>query len=161
MKIIHFEQKTQKTNCQTNCSAKKGILYLLKSVMYYLLFCTTALRFADMIYILSKESTNLPIPVIVVTCAMILYGIALVVSKFVAPIRMKQVTLFYLVQSAMIVFNLIFVAVACPLSISAAETFLVGTFLDLLVNAGILFVSVKRMRAFSLRMPVSNGSMNA
>lgn len=118
--------------------------------MYYLLLLTTGVRFVDMIFLLSKDSTNLPVPVIVVTSAMILYGIVLGVAKFASSVRMKQLAAFYMVQSAMIAFNMIYVAVACPLSISGVETLIVGTFLDLLVNVGLIYASRKRMRSFQL-----------
>lgn len=128
--------------------------------MYYLLLLTTGVRFADMIFLLSKDSTNLPVPVIVVTSAMILYGIALGVTKFISSVRMKQLTVFYGIQSAMIAFNMIYIAVACPLRISGAETLVVGTFLDLLVNVSLIYVSYKRMRSFQLPIQSGERSMN-
>lgn len=128
----------------------KGELHLLKSVLYYLLLLTTTVRFADMIYLLAKDSTNLPIPVIAVTSLMILYGIFLGVKKFVTTIRMKQMLHFYLVQTGMIVFNLIYVAAFCPLRVSAVETVIVGTFLDVLVNAGLIYACLRQMRSFYL-----------
>lgn len=138
---------------------ERGI-YLLKSVLYYLLLLTTTVRFADLIYLLSRDSTNLPVPVIIITSAMILYGIATGVSKFIRPLRMKPLLTFYKTQTAMIAFNLIYVAVASPLRMSAAETLIVGTFLDLLVNVGLIYVCMKRMRSLSLPLPAAERSLN-
>lgn len=133
---------------------------MLKSILYYLLLLTTSVRFIDMIYILAKDSTNLPVPVIVVTAAMILYGVVLAFYKFVGTVRMKQLVAFYAVQSGMIVFNLVYTAVFCPLQISFGETVLMGTFLDLIINGGLIFVGMRRMRNMQYAIPAGNGSMN-
>lgn len=108
---------------------------------------TTAVRFVDILYLLSRDNTNLPVPVIIVTSIMVLYGVFLTVKKFISNIRMKQLFIFYMIQSAMIVFNLIFTSVASPLRINAMETIIVGTFLDLIVNAGLIYMMFRQMRS--------------
>lgn len=130
-------------------------MYLLKSILFYLLLLMTSVRFVDMSYLLAKGSTNLPVPVIVVTSAMILYGIVLIAYKLLSTIRMKQMVTFYLCQTGMIIFNLCYVSFFCPLQISMAETLLVGTFLDLLVNVILLYVCFKRMRSFPISAPAA------
>ena len=115
--------------------------------MYFLLVLTTTVRFADIIFLLTRESTNLPIAVLVVSTAMVLYGITLIMKKILGSVRFKQLTMFYLVQSAMIVFNLAFIAMAWPLKIGLIEIIVVGSFLDLLVNTGILLMGAKHMRS--------------
>jgi hypothetical protein len=104
-------------------------------------------RFADVVYLLGRGSTNLPTPVIVVTSVMILYGAFLGVKKFTSVIRMKELLTFYMVQTGMILLNLIYTAVATPLQINALETIVVGTFLDLLINAGLITWVLRQMRA--------------
>lgn len=129
---------------------------MLKSVLYYLLLLTTGIRFADMIYLLARENTNLPIPVIVVTSVMIIYGFVLGVYKFISTIRLKQLLAFYVIQTVLFVFNLVYVAVACPLTISPAETLIVGTFLDLIINVSLVYIGMKHIRSFM--MPAQNTS---
>lgn len=121
---------------------------MLKTGLYYLMLLTTTVRFGDMIFLLTKDNTNLPVPVIAVTTAMILYGIGLAFYRFIGTIRMKQLVTFYVMQTAMIAFNLLYVALFCPLQMSAAEILVVGTLLDLIVNIGLIYVSMKRMRSF-------------
>lgn len=137
---------------------------MLKSVLYYLLLLTTSVRFVDIIYLLAKDSTNLPTPVIIVTSAMILYGVFLVVKKVISTVRLKQLVTFYTVQTGMIAFNLIYVAVRCPLQISASETLIVGTFLDILANIGLIYLCMKQIRSFHLpvvqKMAISKGHIN-
>jgi len=114
-------------------------------VLYYLLLFTTTLRFVDIIYLLAGKTTDLPLPVILVTTAMVLYGIVLIVRKFVGTILLKHLQTFYLVQTAMIVFNIAYIALMSPLDISAVEFLVVGSFLDLIVNACILFACNRQM----------------
>lgn len=125
---------------------------MLKSVLYYLLFLTTAVRFADIIYLLAKDRTNLPPAVIIVTAAMVLYGFALIFKRFIGHIRLKQFAVFYSVQTAMIVFNITYMAVTCPLTVSAAETLAVGTFLDIIVNCGILIACARQIKSGEMQL---------
>jgi hypothetical protein len=108
---------------------------------------TTAVRFVDMIYLLSRESTNLPVSVIIVTSAMILFGVALVAKKFINNIRVRHLMAFYIVQAGMVVFNLVNVAIFCLLQLSVAETFIVGSFLDILIDFCAIYACLKHMRS--------------
>jgi len=119
---------------------------LLKTVLYYLLLLTTTVRFIDIIYLMTRQTTNLPIVVLIVSTAMVLYGIVLLVKKVVGNVRLKQLTMFYMVQSVMIVFNLSYMAIVSPLKATGLETLIVGTFLDLLINCGIIYMATKQMR---------------
>lgn len=136
---------------------------MLKSVLYCLLFITTAARFTDIIYLLVKDNTNLPIPVIIITTTMIIYGIVLLAKKFVGNVTLKQLMMFYMVQTAMIVFNLSYISVACPLHINIAETVVVGTFLDIVINCGIIYFCTKQIRShyFAVAQPVVTTNRNA
>lgn len=118
--------------------------------MYTLLLLTTSIRFVDMIFLLTRESTNIPTVVIVMTCAMIVYGVALGVSRFVSNLRMRQLVSFYMVQTAVIAFNLIFIAMTCPLSLGGLEMLAVGTFLDILINIALVGTSLKHIRRFEI-----------
>ncbi|WRS26246.1 hypothetical protein U6B65_07735 [Oscillospiraceae bacterium MB08-C2-2] len=120
---------------------------MLKSVLYYLTAVLTAVRFADMIYLLSADKTNLPIPVLVVTSAMIVFGLYLVVKKFIGVILLRQMTMFYLFNTVAILFNLIYTAVTSPFNITFLETIITGTFLDVIISVALLGMCIKRMRA--------------
>lgn len=120
---------------------------MLKSVLYYLLFLTTAVRFVDMLYLLSSDNTSLPIPVIVVTTVMIIYGMVLVVKKFVSNILIRELMVFYVAQAAMISFNLIYTAIACPLQLNLPEMFIVGSFVDLLIDFCVVYACFKKERS--------------
>lgn len=133
---------------------------MLKSVLYYLLLLTTAARFIDMVYILSRSSTNLPVPVIVVTAAMILYGVVLLAKKFIGNILLKSLMWFYMVQILMIVFNLVYVSIVCPFQISTAETIIVGTFLDIIISGFAVYMCSKQMRSHYFTVAGSAATSN-
>lgn len=121
---------------------------MLKPVLYILLLLTTSVRFFDIVYLLAKENTNLPIPVILVTTAIILYGMVLAVRKFTSTIRLKQLMYFFIAQTGVIAFNLLYVSVATPLKMSVAEMLAAGTFLDLLVNGVLIYLCLRQIRSF-------------
>lgn len=123
---------------------------------------TTTVRFIDIIYLLAKDSTNLPIPVVAVTTAMVIYGIALIVKRAIGNVTLRQLMMFYMIQTLMFVFNLAYVAIACPLQISVPETLVVGTFLDILINCGIIYLCTKSIRShyFAIAGPVPQTNRN-
>ena len=132
--------------------------------MYTVLFLTTAVRLVDLIYILAQDATRLPVPVLVVTTAMILYGVVIVVRKLTGNILLRQLMLFYMTQLVMIVFNLTYVIVAYPLQVNFAETMIIGTFLDLILGVTFLFLCAKQFRSSYISVPVAparKGQMNA
>lgn len=133
---------------------------MLKSVLYCLLFASTTARLADIVYLLVNKKTNLPVAVIAVTIVMILYGIVLLVKKVVGNVTLKQLMAFYVVQTVMIAFNLAYVAIASPLRVSMAETFIVGTFLDILINCCIVYFCMKQIRShyFAVAQPVTSAN---
>lgn len=133
---------------------------MLKSALYSLLFVITTARLADIIYLLVNKKTSLPVAVIGVTIAMIVYGIILLVKKFIGNVTLKQLMAFYVVQTLTVGFNLAYVAVASPLRVSVAETFVVGTFLDILISCCVVYFCMKQIRShyFAVAQPVTSSS---
>lgn len=119
---------------------------MLKNILYYLLFITTGVRLVDIVYLLAKNDTSLPLPVFVAASVLVLYGIVMVIRKLTSMMRLKQMLTFYVIQTGIIVFNIAYVAIACPFKPSAVETLVVGTFLDLLINFIIIFACTRRIR---------------
>ncbi len=136
---------------------------MLKSVLYCLILAMTSARLVDIIYLLATHNTNLPVPVIVVAFAMIVYGICIVVRKFFANVTLKQMMAFFMIEIVAIVFNLSYVAVASPLRISVPETLLVGTFLDIIVNCGVVYFCAKQIRSryFAIAQPAVTSNRNS
>lgn len=132
---------------------------MLKQALYYLVMFTTAFRFIDMIMLLTKEQTNLPIAAIVMASIMTLYGIGIVFYRFISKIRLRHLACFYGVQSLLIVFNLAYTAFFNPLQVNLAETMLIGSFSELLINAGILYLIIRRVRYAILSVPVKETSV--
>ncbi|MDL2247686.1 hypothetical protein LJC05_03035 [Bacteroides sp. OttesenSCG-928-J23] len=131
--------------------------------MYALLLLTTTLRFADMIYLLVTDSTDLPFPILLISAAVVLYGIYLLVQKFTSNIRLKQLMAFFLVQTGVFAFNIIYTAINVPLQIGAADTLLIGTFLDIIINCSVVYFCLKQMRGgyATLSNSIGRSSINA
>ena len=119
---------------------------MLKTVLYLFLVATTAVRFVDLVYLLQIGS-NLPVPVIVASSVMVVYGLVLVLKKVVGTLRIKQLMAFYLVQAALVLFNLSYMAIFYPLQLKLVEIVAVGSFLDILIDACFVYYCFKRMRA--------------
>jgi len=131
---------------------------MLKNVLYGLVALTTALRLTNIVFLLVKEDTNVPLPVFAVTTAMIVYGIFLIAKKFINKVTLRQLMHFYIVQTLMIAFNLFYIAVFSPLRIHASEILVVGTFIDILMNGTIIYFCTRRLRSmyFAVVEPARN-----
>lgn len=69
---------------------------MLKQVLYVIILVVTATRFADIAYIIFKDSTNLPIPVIVATSCTVIYGAALIIRRLFVNVTLRQMMAFLL-----------------------------------------------------------------
>lgn len=119
---------------------------MLKTCLYFLMLLTTAIRFADVIYLLSRESTNLPMVIYILTSALILYGVVLVVKRFIGSVRIRQLMVFFIFHAVIFAFNITYVAVSVPLSIDMFEMAAVGTFLDILIDICAVYFCLKQRR---------------
>ncbi|MCL2035113.1 MAG: hypothetical protein FWG94_10350 [Oscillospiraceae bacterium] len=131
---------------------------MLKIILYSLIAVTTALRLTNIVFLLVKEDTNVPLPVFAVTTVMIIYGIFLITKKFINKVTLRNLMHFYIVQTFMIAFNLFYVASFSPLRIHASEILVVGTFIDILMNGTIIYFCTRRLRSryFAVVEPVRN-----
>ena len=120
---------------------------MLKSVLYYLLMLTTAVRFVDMVYVLSRGTTNLPLSVLIITTAIILYGAVLLTKRFFSNIRLTQLMTFFAVHAVLVGINLAIVAINIPFQVTLSETFIVGSFLDILVDFCAVYAGFKQIRS--------------
>lgn len=136
---------------------------MLKQVIYGLIFAITLVRTADMGYILIKGGTNVPVPVLAVTSCIIVYGAFLLIRKLFMNVTLKQMMAFFIIGSVAIIFNLIYISVACPLSISPAETIVVGTFFDIIINSTVVYFCTKQMRShyFAVAQPAAPSNRRA
>ena len=132
---------------------------MLKSVSFLLLVAFTGLRLIDVMYLITRDSMNLPLAVIAITVVMVLYGIVLTVKQLVSRTTVKELMMFYILQASTIIFNLIFVAVACPVKLSLAEMLAVGTFLDLVVIGCVIYYGMKQLRRTRMPMHIAAREM--
>jgi hypothetical protein len=123
---------------------------VLKQVLFFVLVAFTGVRLVDVIYLMADGQTNLPGAVIGVTTAMVAYGVFLIAKKLIFNIRVKELMAFYMAWAAAIVFNLSFLRISrYPFALSLPEFIAVGTILDLIVIACVVYYGTKQMRRTS------------
>lgn len=120
---------------------------MLKSVLYYLMLAVTVARLADLVYLLGREATNLPVAVLVSVSVLILYGIVLGVKRFVGSVRLGHLMAFFLVETLAICFNLFYVATYVPLKLDLWEMLIVGSFLEILINLVAVYLCLRHRRS--------------
>ena len=129
----------------------RGVV-VLKSILFYIMALFVGVRFVSIIYLMAVSSTYLPRAVVVLMSLIVLYGIILILKKFVFGIRLKEIIWFFMAQAAVVAFNLGYMMfIGYPLQLSLLEVTVVGTFLDLLTAACVLYYGIKQMRRTNLR----------
>ena len=119
---------------------------MLKTVLFYLLITVTALRSADIVYLLTAGGTDLPLAVIVTSCLMLLYAIILISKRiFGGNITLRQYIAYYVIHALVVVFNLFFTSASTPLRVSPLEAFAIGTFFDVLVDICAVYFSRRQI----------------
>jgi len=119
---------------------------MLKKILLMVLILTTATRFVGVVLTLQPGNTSLPTVVLVLTSITVLYGIYFCVRRYVFTLRLAHFVQFYVVQSAVFVFNLVFVSRNVLLSLTLTEIIVVGTLLDVLIGLVAIYYSVKGIR---------------
>ena len=119
---------------------------MIKLIFFIVLCATTALRLGTLIFLFFTPTTNLPALVYSVTSAVIIYGLLLIFKRLFLSIHLRNYMVFFIVQPIAIIFNKIYFTLASPLRLSSFEMIIVGTFLDILIAAVIVFTCIKQIR---------------
>jgi len=119
---------------------------LIKTVLYTLLLLTTATRLTGVVILLALGSVNLPTTVLATTSFTVIYGIFLLIRRFVLTLHLKHFIQFFTVQSAVFIFNLSFVSNNIPLQITGIEALVTGSVLDVLINVVAIYYCVRNIR---------------
>lgn len=119
---------------------------MLRTFLYIVMLVTTILRFADVIYLLSRPVTNLPTTVFIITSLVIIIGVVLIVKRFIGTVRLGQFMAFFIIQAVAFLFNIVFVSVTVPLKIDVFEMIAVGSFLDILIDIFAIYLCGKQRR---------------
>jgi len=109
-------------------------------------------RLCSIVFLLAFSGTNLPRFVIWVTSAVVVYGAVLIIKKFISGIFIKELLWFFAAQAVAAGFNLWYMRlIGYALQLSLPEIITVGTFLDILVAACVLYYGIKQMRRAAAR----------
>ena len=94
---------------------------MLRKLMIYLMMLATALRFFSLSFSLILDVERLPIPVVVSVAAMIIIGAMLILRNVRTPLGKKELTTYYPLASASVLFNLLFIKFFSPIEVSAVS----------------------------------------
>ena len=119
---------------------------MLKTVLYMLVLWTTAVRLVAIIAVLAVGTDSLPALVLVLTSLTVLYGVFLLIRRFVFTLHLKHFVQFFAAQSVVFWFNLSLVSRTVLLQISGLEAVVVGSLLDILINVVAIYYCVRSMR---------------
>jgi uncharacterized integral membrane protein len=111
----------------------------------------TALRLADIVYLLTAGGTNLPVAVIVAACLMLAYAFILISKRiFGGNITLRQFIAYFALHMVVTVFNLLYTSATTPLRVSWLEAFAIGTFFDALIDIFAVYFSRRQIRSHYL-----------
>jgi uncharacterized integral membrane protein len=118
----------------------------------------TAVRLADIVYLLTAGGTDLPVIVIVASCLMLAYAAVLISKRiFGGNITLRQFTAYYVIHALVTLFNLFYTSAATPLPVSWLEAFAVGTFFDILLDTCAVYFSRRQIRSHYLAVAPPQG----
>jgi uncharacterized integral membrane protein len=111
----------------------------------------TAVRLADIVYLLTAGGTNLPLAVIIASCLLLAYAAVLISKRiFGGNVTLRQYIAYYVIHALVTLFNLFYTSAATPLPVSLLEAFAVGTFFDVLVDVCAVYFSRRQIRSHYL-----------
>ena len=129
---------------------------MLRKLMIYLMMLATALRFFSLSFSLILDVERLPIPVVVSVAAMIIIGAMLILRNVRTPLGKKELTTYYPLASASVLFNLLFIKFFSPIEVSALDLCVIGTMLDVVVNTALTLMLLKESRYVMVEVSADN-----
>lgn len=113
--------------------------------MFIYMLVSTAFRVVDLIVVLGLQELSLPIFIIVDVVVLILLGIFLIFRKATRKLGLSGLLLFSLVSIAFISINIAYIAYSVQISLSIAESLLVGSILEIIIHMVFIYYAGKRL----------------
>ena len=118
----------------------------MKNLLYALVFLTSAIRLVSVVILFARGFTALPSAVLAATSFTVLHGMFLLVRRVIFTLHLRHFAQFFAVQSAVFAFNIAVVSSTVLLALNSAERLVVGSLLDILVGAAVIYYCVKSIR---------------
>lgn len=125
---------------------------MLKRVMFYLMILLTASKFIAMTFVFSTDVGRLPVPVYVSAGIVTLFGIGLICKKIIKSVSKRELSIYYLLLSVSVVFNLIFMKIFCRVEVNTMDFMIIGTIMDILVSVTLVALNVRENRYVRVHM---------
>lgn len=106
----------------------------MKKFMFYLMVVSTFVASIMMIVVLAMGNSSLPVLTIGLRGVLIASGIALVIKRFVSWVRRGELIVWYVMDAAAAVFNLIYLSVFFPVEVRFQEFVITGTLVTPVLN---------------------------
>ena len=118
----------------------------MKKILYWLVFLTSVVRLVSLVILFARGHTHLPAAVLAATSLTVLFGMFLLVRRFIFTLSLKHFVQFFALQSVVFAFNLVLTARVVLLDIDLVERLVVGNLLDILVGIAAIYYCAKAIR---------------
>ena len=116
----------------------------MKAVMFYYLLARLLVKMGTTAYVYFFGQTELPAVVLIILTAVIAIGIAVIVRYFMGKSSKKEMAVFFTVDTAAILFNMLFIRMSAPVEIGQADTMAIGTILDVIINVALVVYAFRK-----------------
>lgn len=96
-------------------------------------------------FLLTEDTSTIPVIVFVTVFAMVAYGAYLMYRKLRARLTLRDLRLFFSINTIVTIFNLIFVSSTLALTPSLIESLFIGSFLGVVIDLCIVYMCQRRI----------------
>ena len=124
---------------------------MIKKILYILMIVKTAAKALAMAVVLTFGARHLPMMVLIASGIIIAVGIFMIVKRIRNILRNGDLAVYYGLDALQIIFNLIVVSIFSAMHIGFWEYVLIGTILDILIDAVMIILALRRGRYADIR----------
>ena len=124
---------------------------MIKKILYILMIVKTAAKALAMAVVLTFGAMHLPMMVLIASGIIIAVGIFMIVKRIRNVLRNGDLAVYYGLDALQIIFNLIVVSIFSAMHIGFWEYVLIGTILDILIDAVMIILALRRGRYVDIR----------
>lgn len=113
----------------------------------------TALRGSAIVVLTAMGENHLPISVTLLSTGLVLLGGGLVAKRITKGLRLKELTFYHLLTVALILLSFVILRFY-PADVSAIETLITGTLLDVLMSVTFVVLAYRKKRYVTIQKTV-------
>ncbi|MBC8569520.1 hypothetical protein [Zongyangia hominis] len=124
---------------------------MIKKVLYILSVLKTAIRALALAVILIFAAPELPVAVMLSSLLIIGAGIYLIVKHARSSLRMADLAVYFGGDALIIIFHMAFISFFSAMQVGFWEYLLLGTILDILIDAVLIILALRRGRYVDIK----------